>query len=372
MGSSKARPVGTSYVPTLDGWRAVAILLVILSHWLSRTGYPRALELGFTGVLLFFAISGFLITSRIVEEDALSGAISFRKFYVRRFFRILPPAIFYLVVIALLGLLSIVPFSLVETLKALFFLRNYTPFDVSFPPTWYSGHFWSLSVEEHFYLLWPAIFVIAGIKRARWVAPSLAVATILWRQADDHFNFFSRFFDAATVRQAYRTDHLADVLLWGCTLALLLGVRPWNVRLPRGAANAGVVLIACFAVWSTYSPTYKHLARPVLFFAMTLLIGLTICDPTSWVGQLLEWAPLRFIGRLSYSLYLWQQLFFPDVPIFRLQGAPWNFVGLGACALLSYHLIERPFIHLGHRIARPAKLRHADDVTAKSPIFVKI
>jgi len=160
MPDSKPRPTGASYIPTLDGWRAVAILAVLVCHGLDQRQHPFAEPLGSAGVLLFFSISGFLITRRMLDEESQTGAVSLRKFYLRRAFRILPPALFYLAAITFLGLMGVFPFSAEPILKALFFVRNYAYFDFAMPATWYSAHFWSLSVEEHFYLIWP--FLCAG------------------------------------------------------------------------------------------------------------------------------------------------------------------------------------------------------------------
>ena len=202
----------------------MAIIAVMFCHGLDQRTNPNAVPLGYAGVLLFFAISRFLITSRMLEEHMHAGTVSLRKFYLRRAFRILPPAMFFLAVITVLGLAGILPFSVSSILKALFFVRNYTFLDYSQPATWFSAHFWSLSVEEHFYLIWPTIFVLAGLKRARWVAPGLALITIVWRMLDEKHDFVAHIFHAPYLTSNWgRTDYLADVLLWGCALAIWLG-----------------------------------------------------------------------------------------------------------------------------------------------------
>jgi peptidoglycan/LPS O-acetylase OafA/YrhL len=335
---------------------------VMFCHGLDDKVYPFALQLGYVGVLLFFAISGFLITSRMLEEERLTGTISLKKFYIRRSFRILPPAVFYLAVITVLGLIGIIPLYFGAILRALLFVRNYTYLDYANPGTWFSAHFWSLSVEEHFYLIWPTIFLIGGLKRARWLAPLLATITLLWRVIDSKYDFIAHAFHADYLSGAWgRTDYLADILLWGCTLAIWLGPRPWKSNLPKGTTTLAVLAMIGFIYLSLFTSHFTH-ARAVdnLFFA--LLVGATVTDPLSLFGRFLESAPMRHIGRLSYSLYLWQQLFFHvDREPLWFQRFPVNIVLIFACAYLSFYLVERPLLRLGHRFAKPPKLGHADD-----------
>lgn len=365
---SVARPSGTSYIPTLDGWRAVAISAVLFCHGLDQKAHPFAMPLGLVGVLLFFSISGFLITSRLMEEHAQTGHISFRKFYLRRAFRILPPAFFYLAVIAALGLLGWIPFSVWDLIKSAIFLRNYTSLDLGNPASWYSVHFWSLSVEEHFYLIWPAILALVSLRRSRWapfyVATGLAILTLVWRTLDEKYRFIIRLFHAPYLEQIVgRTDYVADVLLWGCALALLLGPRPWQRKLPRGFTTPVAAFLIGVIGFVFFAKGAGH-GRDFCYILMALLIGCTVIDPDSWISRLLELAPLRWIGRLSYSLYLWQELFFQvdGVPLW-FQRFPVNGVFISVCAYLSYTLVERPLVRIGHRLARPPKLGHGDDVS---------
>jgi len=166
-----AKPIG--YLPTLDGWRAFAVLAVIFSHGVLSASVSahlphwafRAINgSGTKGVQLFFAISGFLITSRLIEEWNCFGRISLKRFYVRRVCRILPPAMTYLLVIAILGLANILLIQWSCWLSAVCFFRNYMPPGIGV----FDDHYWSLSVEEQFYLIWPALLVLFGLYRARY------------------------------------------------------------------------------------------------------------------------------------------------------------------------------------------------------------
>ena len=179
------------YVPTLDGWRTLSIAAVILCHDnLHRFG-PFSTEWlylhGNVGVDIFFAISGLLICSRLLDEESDAGSISIRNFYLRRAFRILPPAIAFLAALLILSRLVHLPAETPEVLASLFFVRNYTFFFHHFQSVapFYTSHFWSLAVEEHFYLIFPLLYV--------WMVPrfsaygqalillGLCAAALAWR-----------------------------------------------------------------------------------------------------------------------------------------------------------------------------------------------
>src|SRR5262249_22149765 len=153
----------SDHLPTVDGWRAVAILLVLAYHSsLSLNAHSRLFGYGRMGVDLFFAISGFLITYRLITEYQSSGRIALKNFYIRRVFRILPPAFLYLSVIALLTMFGVLRVRSTGILAAVFFLTNYVNPAIS--DFSFVAHFWSLSVEEHFYLLWPGALKSVGVR----------------------------------------------------------------------------------------------------------------------------------------------------------------------------------------------------------------
>jgi peptidoglycan/LPS O-acetylase OafA/YrhL len=343
------RPTGSSYVPTLDGWRAVAILGVLLCHAANR---GSVLELGELGVTLFFGISGFLITHRMMRERDGSGRLSLRNFYVRRAFRILPPALVYLAVVLLLGRLGVLATTGAEVLACLAFARNYVTAGFS----WYTAHFWSLSVEEHFYLLWPALFVLAGHRRTRWLAPGLALLGVLWRTLDHHYEFVAQLaHDAMLAGNPYRSDYCFDALFWGCTLALWL---PLLRRAPALFGTPLCLLTAVLVIGSRYLgvPHFGAIAG----LGMAVLLACTVLKPQGVAGQLLEWAPLRYVGRISYSLYLWQQLFLSwNDEKLPWQHLPVNLALAVACALVSYYVVERPLITTGRRFTPALRPRVA-------------
>ena len=174
--AASAQLVKDRWIPTLDGWRAVAVMMVVVAHELvskpdiNPSIDSFALRLGPLGVQIFFAISGYLIcTLLLLESD--KRPISLRAFYTRRVFRILPPAFTYLTVVGLLSAAGVIAVRGIDIASCILLFANYIT------NGWYVAHFWSLSVEEHFYLLWPAILAFAGWRRHRI---SLSPASLPW------------------------------------------------------------------------------------------------------------------------------------------------------------------------------------------------
>ncbi len=369
----------TRYIPTLDGWRAIAVLLVLFSH--AGHAYARQLPneswldhigTGTQGVNIFFGLSGLLITSRLLEEWAQHGSISLRRFYIRRAFRILPPALLVLAVIALLGAIGRLPVVPRELVAAALFFRNYLP--ALLTPDFagfFTAHYWSLAVEEHFYLVWPALLLVCGSRRGLWAAIAIAIGIAAWRRVELLHMIATRH----TVDPLYfvRTDLRIDSIMWGAALALLLarpGARRW--------IEANLTPLVCLAVTALYLLVVRGFdGRPTIWEALLvpLLIATTMLRPGSVVGRLLETSPMRWLGRLSYSLYLWELFFvFRGVPqtLGVLQTFPLNLVLTFACAIASYYFVERPLIRVGHRLtprAGPRPEPVAIRVTPDGPVL---
>ncbi len=342
-------PGSLEYLPTLDGWRAIAIASVILCHGRIHRLGPLSTRWfylhGNLGVDVFFAISGLLICSRLLNEEQSNGKISLRDFYIRRAFRILPPAIFFLLTLLVLSRTIHLQVGLIEILASLFFVQNYSSIYRRFLTlaAFYTSHFWSLAVEEHFYFMLPALLVFVPRK---WRIPSLltlAVMIGLHRIRPESWH-------------SVRTDIRVDALIIPAIIAILIRTPEVRDRLTRWVRVwPAVVLI--IVVLNTFEPATRTTGLLVAWLMPFLILG-TMQRPQSWFSRLLESTPMRYVGRLSYSLYLWQQLFvvkhfiaYPS-PMARLQTWPLNIVMAVACALFSYYVIEQPFIRLGHRLAR--------------------
>jgi peptidoglycan/LPS O-acetylase OafA/YrhL len=349
----------STYIPTLDGWRALSIGLVILHHSQVRCTVPILgpllqilANVGEVGVELFFAISGLLICSRLLDEESRSGRISVKGFYTRRFFRILPAAIFYLLVVATLAAFHVIPLCPLDWFGALLFFRNYamlfeylhhSPLALH----WYTGHFWSLSMEEHFYLVLPGVLVLFRGLRL-WVLAGLAGAVAIWRSFLAHILHRQYEFN-------FRTDTHVDALLIPAMIALAL------YPLMRNQAASRYIPAWSFPLWIAIEIGLLTTRVPFFFTLQALVIPLlilsTVLHPNTMQGRILETSPLRWIGCISYSLYLWQQLFFgvnfvgSPRGIAVVRKSPINLVALLLCATFSYYVIEKPFVRWGHRLA---------------------
>ena len=358
------------YLPTLDGWRAIAILLVILYHdSLYRFGSFSDrwfYEHGLHGVDIFFGISGLLICSRLLAEERSHGRISLKGFYVRRAFRILPAAYFYLLTIISLRLASIIPLMPKEFLATVLFYRNYGRFSTTPGHVdWYTGHFWSLAVEEHFYLILPSVLYFIP---KRWRVLALTTLTImvcvwrLYRQRTRPWEFLMQ-----------HTDTRLDALLFPAILAILLSRPDLRSLFTRFAKCWWIPASVLFGLLSwTRFDRLTPLAQTVLI--PLTLVG-TVLRPSAYFARFLEWAPLRWLGRISYSLYLWQQLFFDGHflnsfrPLGFLQAFPIRWFALFAVATASYYLIEKPFVRLGHALAPPTTPGHREDQLGLNKLY---
>ncbi len=358
-----SRHQGT-YLPTLDGWRTIAIALVLFAHasdslWgafqgVSLGNTDALKKAGLLGVQLFFGLSGFLITSKLIDEESRYGKISLQAFYIRRAFRILPASLMFLVVVGILSWNGLIGISAGRWLSAFLFSANYTHAD----PSWYLGHFWSLAVEEHFYFLWPAAFLLLRITRRR-IALSIFLALLiaLWRAVDFKF----RITGASAEVFWGRTDIQADGILFGVVVALMYGDPSWKSRLNRFysvRATWPTLVLALIAIEAFPSLNWKidFLLISLKAILIPLILLGTVLRPTAVPGHLLETAAFRWLGRLSYSLYLWQQLFLVwnehRTPAMAwLQVFPFNLLAVFTCATLSMLLIENPLIAAGHSIA---------------------
>jgi len=362
---SDASKSTTSYLPTLDGWRTVAIALVLFSHASESLldAIPTALvtdlaglkKVGLIGVQLFFGLSGFLITSKLLEEELRHGQISLASFYIRRSFRILPAAVFFLSVVGLLSVAGLLDISLGRWLSTLLFAANYTAADHS----WYVGHFWSLAVEEHFYFLWPAAFLLLRVGQRRVaLVVLLALAVALWRAVDFKFQLTG----ASAAAFWGRTDIQVDGILWGVWVALLYADPVWKARLHQlfsAPASWPVLCLTLLVLEALPEMNWKlsFLLITVKAILMPLLILGTVIHSDKLPGRVLETFAFRWLGRLSYSLYLWQQLFLVwsedrVAGLGLLQTFPLNLLAVFACATVSMLLIETPLIAAGHRLAK--------------------
>lgn len=359
---SSASPAHT--LPSLDGWRALSIALVLCSHSPATVGIsPRLAHLservieGDFGVRFFFVISGFLITWLLIRETRQAGRVNLAHFYLRRGLRIIPVYAVFLGVLALLQ--ATTPFSQSPRtwIGNLTFTSNFTEH-----ANWTSAHLWSLAVEEQFYVIWPTLFVAAGLagnfRRSCLILLIPCLAAPLFRALDHTqiasvlgwppliFSFFN-YFDSPAL---------------GCACAMVFvfheqAVRRFLTRRPGMIAAAAAALIVVplllnrlFLVGFLTIPFKNSLQ--ILGIALLLLQSLLLPDRGFY--RMLNWGWVRQIGVLSYSIYIWQQIFCSDPAIFGLPPS-WCFsfptwmIPAVAVAVVSYYGLERPLFRLRAR-----------------------
>jgi peptidoglycan/LPS O-acetylase OafA/YrhL len=344
---------GPAYIPSLDGWRAIAIFWVMQGHsqiwtighisnrWLVYTGYR--------GVQLFFALSGFLICTRLLREETRFGSISLRSFYTRRVFRIQPAAMAYLIVVTTWMLWGRIPSNWQSVAGAALMIRNIWPLKLS-PGYGYTIHFWSLAVEEHFYLLLPGFLVL--VRRNRLAILSLVVVMLeIWRM-------IVLMSDKLQHGLFWQVEQRTDVVLAGILLGSVFSVALTHQKISSLATTwlkPWVALLYTAFVFIELQRHHSSLIQATVITVYPFLIVATALHPSSWSTRFLELTPLRFVGRISYSLYLWHPLFIPHnasavLHPFRSQIFFWS--ATFACATASYYLIETPLIRYGHKIAK--------------------
>jgi peptidoglycan/LPS O-acetylase OafA/YrhL len=344
------------YIKTLDGWRAIAILTVLLAHGQDSINNFIGNEVsnmhsfGLLGVRIFFGLSGYLITLRIIEEMDVNGHLSLKGFYLRRFFRIIPPLAVFCLTTLILGSSNIIPVSVTEWLGGLFFFSNFVD------KHWFMGHLWSLSVEEHFYLIWPIIFILTPKNKLHLFILISVIVLSVWRIAAWKFQLYS-----SPAIFWGRSDIQFDGLLWGCFFAVMR--RHANTTIINYFSSNTVFSITLILfVLSLIEWSHDYKIKMLIYSFQSLLIALMIFYTSSAQKNVListlETKPLRWIGKLSYSVYLWQQLFFvPNKDLISsmilLQSFPLNLLLVMIIATFSYYTVEKKFIRIGHKLAKP-------------------
>ncbi|RYH00162.1 MAG: acyltransferase [Alphaproteobacteria bacterium] len=350
--NAPAIPITNGRIPCLDGMRAISILAVIYAHAIRTQGFPafpgmNALgDLGNLGVRVFFVISGFLITYLLLKESDRYGRISLKDFYRRRIIRIFPAFYGYLLVVAILALAGFIAMEWADFGYAAVYLINFVE-----KKSWAVAHLWSLSVEEQFYLLWPTLIALLGWRRSVWLAVGTVLAAPLLRIA--WWYLLSEHQHLAT--KAFPT--VCDAIATGCVLACLRDMLTASKLYGRFASSLGFLLVPAAILISNVLAFHT---RPDYLVGQTVRnVGIALCldwclrYPKSRVGILLNLRPVVWLGTLSYSFYLWQQLFLDRHSNEIWCRFPFNIGFAFLAALTSFYLIERPFLKL--RSKRPMK-----------------
>lgn len=348
-------------IPSLDGMRAISILLVLYGHVSSTRDFPVSIvgkygswfgDVAHLGVLVFFVISGFLITSLMVRERETTGTISLKQFYLRRILRIFPAFYVFILALAIATWLGAMHLTGRDFAFALTYTVNYVP-----SPPWRMGHLWSLSVEEQFYLLWPLALLALRERRALILAVAAIFASPLVRVAIREWIFHVDPHALGGMTNSFPA--MSDYLATGCALALprpWLLTRTWYLRLTASRWLVLAIPLVLLINRMGSHTTAILLGGPVMNVCIALLIESGTRHADSLAGRFLNWKPIVFLGVLSYSLYLWQQLFLDYQSSAWMDAFPQNLMFAFLAALASLFLIERPFLRLRGRLRRSTGL----------------
>lgn len=309
---------------------------------------------GSLGVRIFFVISGFLITYLLIIEKQKKGKIDLFKFYIRRSLRIFPVFYFYLLVLFILkisGVLVIDGFSIVG---ALLYLENFkiAPFN------WMTGHSWSLAVEEQFYLIWPGLFLFFRDKFSIKIVVLVLMLGGIMRGMFYKYTDFSKYLLAPFFMHA-------DFLFVGCFIGYLFYYRQEEIKSFVSRLNGIHIFLLVCVMWCftkmEYHPVWDKFFIPVTGivvatgFAIILLY--TIFRQDNFLFRFLNKPGISFVGKLSYSLYVWQQLFLcGTLAVAANQNKFWfqfpqNMAFVGLASIFSYFIVEKPFLKIKSRFA---------------------
>jgi|SRR5579863_5326908 len=338
-------------IPSLNGLRAFSILLVIVSHFIYTSGNfadsrtTLILFDGSLGVRIFFVISGFLITTLLVDETQQFGCISLRNFYIRRILRLWPAQFIYISFLGLLTIFTNLHIGMCNYFTSIFFMKNYACSD------WIDGHFWSLAVEEQFYIIWPISFIY--LKRKMLYL--FAITLILLSPA-------SRALEYLHDGGAYWLSSNADILMIGCVLAIY---SQDNQRLLKVIAEWHPAVTRILAAVSMYIPVF--LGNRILLGKLTVTLGPTlqalgaafliislIYHRRGFIFRLLNLGTVSYVGTISYSLYIWQMPFLSKTSTYGGKAEwflafPVNLVSVVVVGIISYHTLEQPLARLRRR-----------------------
>jgi len=358
-----------SHMPALDGARGIAILVVMLYHleWLVPELHPYV-KGGFLGVDIFFVLSGFLITSILLSEREKTGKISLRNFYVRRCIRLIPAFWLFLIGIYCFGSLLLPRFQ-----AGLVYGRNDFLYAITYSMNWFSAtnpgydsnlnHSWSLAIEEQFYIIWSLILFKAFSekwkhKQILFLTLGLVAVLCISRAIRAGIGTDTRIL-------YYSTDTRIDSLLIGCAASMLfvwkmlpadLASRAWFKVFALASVVASLLVLFSF---SHENAGLYIIGLPVFTTAVAVMIYWLACRENTAIHKLLGNNVLRWIGNISYSLYLWHYLMYEYAK--KEFATPGSEIVVGVVlaftiAAASYHLVEKPFLRLKFRFNNePAK-----------------
>lgn len=325
--------------PRLDGWRGLSILLVLIGHVCHKQKLVMLSELG---VIFFFVLSGFLITGLLCAEELREGAISIKSFFRRRILRIMPAYYVFLTIIGLLCLLKLVTDVTPQTfIYCMFYLRDFLG------PGWTLAHTWSLSLEEQFYLVWPFFLWLTPPPRRVPILIVVCLAVASWRSVASVIGLWL----PATL---CRPDFQCDAILLGCLIGLLWSYRRQqllSIKMPLWIVLIFAITTFSWTVFAANLVVYRPIHQTGVCWMSALLLAQVIAHSTGKLPKLLANPILCWFGKVSYSIYLWQQLFIitkePSWGLVRT--FPFDVCLAIIAGTASYYLLEQPVQRWGRK-----------------------
>lgn len=348
------------YIKGFDGLRAISILFVIMSHLgitmlfedgsFLRKNYQ--LFSGTAGVMIFFVISGFLITTLLLKEREKFGRINFRFFFIRRFMRLLPPLVLFFSMVLLLMLFNQIKQDYLALFLSFIYVYNFIPFQLLVNEL---AHTWSLAVEEQFYLLWP--FVIHKLRAIKKIAVFAIVLILICFVASIlielpiEYNGKSYYLKNYTYIKRWFIPAAMPIMIGSLTAILWFNnenffqktlTNKWYIPLFSLALYCIQLVIPGITVYLIF------VAQPV---GIALLLLWMCYNQQTLLVKIFDWAPIAFIGRISYGLYVFQGLFLLTGPGGELviQQFPLNIVLTVVVSVASYYLLEKPVMRYKDR-----------------------
>jgi peptidoglycan/LPS O-acetylase OafA/YrhL len=343
----------SAYVPSIDGLRGVSIMMVFIAH----IGFERIVP-GGLGVTIFFFISGYLITTLLIDEYITHQDIDFKLFFTRRLLRLYPPLLFMLVLYGVYLITTKSNFYITELWASLFYYENYYFFNHPLQASHICKILWSLAVEEHFYLLFPPIFLVLA-KTPKFFASALVMllfiplvfrisGTMIYGNSGDVIE-----------RYTYCLTHTRfDSIIYGCLASLLLHLNASGI-FAKVLANKKIFVLALAAIVGClfyrnefFRNTLRYSVQGLaLFIIVPAIINVKAYEP---LKNFLSLGALVCIGRLSYAIYLTHMIAISALSFLREGGHAilYYFAVTVLTALLSiacHYLIEKPFARLRKR-----------------------
>lgn len=349
-------------VTTLDGLRGISVFIIIIYHT-----HPLWLTGGFIGVDIFFVLSGFLITTLLLQEQHQHGKIFFLPFYLRRLLRLAPALLFMLAILVptywLFTSAELARSFSYEAVYAATYTTNWVV-ALELAPMSHLMHTWSLAIEEQFYLIWPLLLTL--ICRSVKQKHQLGLCTLIWL-ALLLFRAWLAHRGASIERLYCGLDTRADALILGASAAFWYTGQLHQNKPRIGQLTAILIAPAVLILsWFLYDTNFRNPAlyywqMPVIHICAAVIILHLTCARGGVTRAFCQMPPLLYLGKISYGVYLWH---FPVLLLTIHYKLPNHFLLLGVLAgtvmiaSVSFYLVERPALRLKKRLQSPQQTHH--------------